>query len=155
MKQILSMNVALVDGVLLEHPTTVFTNDNIEVITYASKDLLNTAVASMAVVKFKPIPSLGEWCEEKVIYAYGVDKAVCVQGHNRMSFKPEDTPALFTVIKTITTDYPVWKQPIGSTDAYKIGDRVHFPLITDPVYESLIAANVWSPTVYPAGWKKL
>jgi len=149
------MNVALVDGVLLEHPTTVFTNDNIEVITYATKDLLNTAVASMPVSKFKPLPNVGEWCEAKVIYAYGADKVQCVQSHKRMEFKPEDTPALFTVIKTITTDYPVWKQPIGSTDAYKKGDKVHFKLITDPVYESVIDANVWSPTTYPAGWKKL
>lgn len=155
MKQILSINVALVDGVLLEHPTTVFTNDNIEVITYTTKELLNTAVASMAVAKFKPLPIIGEWCEEKVIYAYGLDKAVCVQSHKRMDLKPEDTPALFTIIKTIAADYPVWKQPIGSTDAYAKGDIVHFPLITSPVYESLIAANVWSPTVYPAGWKKI
>jgi len=49
----------------------------------------------------------------------------------------------------------VWKQPAGGHDAYKKGDKVHFKLITDPVYESLIDANVWSPTTYPAGWKKL
>lgn len=48
---------------------------------------------------------------------------------------------------------PVWVQPTGAHDAYNIGDKVHFPTITDPVYESLINANVWSPTTYPQGWR--
>ena len=48
--------------------------------------------------------------------------------------------------------YPVWKQPTGAHDAYQIGDRVHFPDADSPVYESLINANTWSPTAYPAGW---
>lgn len=45
---------------------------------------------------------------------------------------------------------PAWVQPSGSTDAYKIGDRVTFQ---SKIYESVINANVWSPTAYPAGWK--
>ena len=48
---------------------------------------------------------------------------------------------------------PVWKQPTGAHDAYKKGDKVHFPKLADPVYESLINANVYSPTAYPAGWR--
>lgn len=48
---------------------------------------------------------------------------------------------------------PIWVQPTGAHDAYNIGDKVHFPTITDPVYESLINANVWSPIVYAAGWR--
>lgn len=32
------------------------------------------------------------------------------------------------------------------------GDRVSFE---GSDYESLIAGNVWSPTGYPAGWRKL
>ena len=43
-----------------------------------------------------------------------------------------------------------WVQPTGAHDAYKKGDRVTFNAKT---YESLIDANVWSPSVYPAGWK--
>jgi hypothetical protein len=42
-----------------------------------------------------------------------------------------------------------WVQPTGGHDAYNIGDRVLFGGLT---YESLINANVWSPTAYPAGW---
>ena len=43
-----------------------------------------------------------------------------------------------------------WVQPVGASDAYRKGDRV---LFQGKVYESLIDANVWSPTAYPAGWK--
>ena len=49
----------------------------------------------------------------------------------------------------------IWVQPTGAHDAYNIGDKVHFPTLTDPIYESLINANVYSPTTYPAGWKQL
>ena len=57
-----------------------------------------------------------------------------------------------TTTSTTITSIPVWKQPTGAGDAYNIGDKVHFPTITDPVYKSLINANTWSPVVYPAGW---
>lgn len=48
-----------------------------------------------------------------------------------------------------------WVQPTGAHDAYQKGDRVYFPTANDKVYESLIDANVWSPTTYPAGWKQI
>jgi len=59
---------------------------------------------------------------------------------------------LWLIIPTVV-GYPVWVQPTGAHNAYKKGDRVHFPSATDPVYESLIDANVWSPTIY--GWVKI
>lgn len=43
-----------------------------------------------------------------------------------------------------------WVQPTGAHDAYKKGDRVTF---NGETYESVIDANVWSPSAYPAGWK--
>ena len=48
--------------------------------------------------------------------------------------------------------YDEWKQPTGGHDAYNIGDRVMFE---GRVYESVINANTWSPTTYPAGWKQI
>lgn len=65
---------------------------------------------------------------------------------------PDIIPALW---KEILSGITVWKQPTGGHDAYKKGDKVYFPTEKDSVYESLIDANVWSPTVYPAGWKKV
>jgi len=114
-----------------------------------------TFIASMGADKFPTIPNEGEKCEEGKVYKYGNDKAKCLQGHTRMHFAPEETPALWLIIHSITVDYPVWVQPTGAHDAYNKGDKVHFPTITDPIYESLIDANVWSPTGYPQGWKKL
>ena len=49
---------------------------------------------------------------------------------------------------------PVWEQP-DSTNPYMTGDKVHYPTADDPVYESLIDNNVWSPEAYPAGWKEV
>lgn len=40
---------------------------------------------------------------------------------------------------------------IPAQDAYMIGDKVHFPTILDPVYQSLVEYSVWSPLDYPIG----
>ena len=49
---------------------------------------------------------------------------------------------------------PVWERP-GSTNPYMKGNKVHYPTIDDPVYESKIDNNVWSPDEYPDGWNML
>lgn len=41
-------------------------------------------------------------------------------------------------------------QPTSAADTYSIGDKVRFNGV---IYESLINDNVWSPGVYPQGWK--
>lgn len=80
----------------------------------------------------------------------------CIQPHTtQVDYTPEATLNVLWKEVPVTSDYPVWTQPTGAHDVYQKGDRVHFPTINDPVYESLINANVWSPTVYPSGWKKL
>lgn len=43
-------------------------------------------------------------------------------------------------------------QPTGAHDAYKKGDKVKFE---GKVYESLIDANTYSPSAYPAGWTEI
>lgn len=74
----------------------------------------------------------------------------CVQAHtSQADWQPKDVPALFTRVA-----YPNqildFVQPTGAQDAYNIGDQV---LFNGSVYESLINANVWSPTTYPQGWQ--
>lgn len=78
-----------------------------------------------------------------------------ITGHvTQVDWEPQSAPSLF--VETSAPDViAVWKQPTGAHDAYQTGDKVHFPTATYPVYESLIDANVWSPTAYPDGWKKL
>lgn len=95
--------------------------------------------------------------------AYALDERIrhgeklyrCVQAHtSQADWTPDATPALWTEVAK-PGEIPVWKQPTGAQDAYNKGDKVHYPTVSDPVYESLIDANVYSPEAYPAGWKKL
>ena len=51
-----------------------------------------------------------------------------------------------------TETIPVFVQPTGAHDAYKKGDKVKFE---GKIYESLIDANTYSPSDYPAGWKEI
>lgn len=47
---------------------------------------------------------------------------------------------------------PEFKQPSGTHDAYKKGDRVSY---NGKIYESAIDNNVYSPEAYPSGWKEI
>lgn len=100
MKQILSMNYAMIGSDILSHPSTIFTNEDVEVVTFDTEEQLVTYIAGMETGMFPELPAVGEWCEE-IIYKYGVDKAKCKQAHNRMHYALEEQPALWTVIKTI------------------------------------------------------
>ena len=51
-----------------------------------------------------------------------------------------------------TETIPDFVQPTGAHDAYKKGDTVKFE---GKIYESLIDANTYSPSAYPAGWKEV
>lgn len=76
----------------------------------------------------------------------------CAQAHTTQAdWTPETTPALWVKIAAEGT-IPDFIQPTGAHDAYQIGDKVNF---NGNIYESLINANTYSPTAYPAGWKKL
>ena len=97
------------------------------------------------------------WRENMVV---SVDNRICyldklyrvVQAHTTQTgWEPDKTPALFTEVAK-PGEIPKWKQPTGSQDAYQIGDKVEFE---GKIYESVIANNTWSPTVYPAGWQEV
>ena len=99
-----------------------------------------------------------EW---KVGVAYAVNDRIryqeqlykVVQAHtSQADWTPDITPALYTPVAEPGT-IPVWVQPTGAQDAYMTGDKVHYPTADDPVYESLIDNNTWSPEAYPAGWQ--
>lgn len=92
---------------------------------------------------------------EGVRIRYGEKLYKCVQAHtSQADWTPDATPALWTEVAK-PGDIPVWKQPTGAQDAYRIGDKVWFPDKGDHVYESLADYNVYSPADYPAGWKML
>lgn len=83
-----------------------------------------------------------------------IDKLYKVnQAHTSQSdWTPDITPALYTEVAK-PGEIPVWRQPTGAQDAYNTGDKVHFPTASDPVYESTVDNNVWSPADYPQGWQ--
>lgn len=87
--------------------------------------------------------------EEGILYK-------CLQEHvSQESWHPSAAPSLWA--KVLIPDpevIPVWEQP-DSANAYMTGDKVHYPTADDPVYESLIDNNVWSPADYPAGWQQV
>ena len=70
----------------------------------------------------------------------------CVQSHTPQSdWHPADTPALWKEVSI--EEWPEWKQPIGSEDAYKAGDKVSH---NEKHWVSDVDGNVWEPGVY--GW---
>jgi hypothetical protein len=100
------------------------------------------------------------WSGDSVQYTVGdrvrYDETLykVLQDHtSQPTWRPVDAPSLFAKVLIPDPDViPVWEQP-DSTNPYMTGDKVHYPTIDDPVYESLIDNNVWSPADYPAGWK--
>ena len=78
----------------------------------------------------------------------------CIQSHtSQAGWEPPNAPALWKTHEEGGDGIPVWVQPTGSQDAYMTGDKVHYPTIDDPVYESKMDYNVHSPEAYPEGWQ--
>ena len=92
--------------------------------------------------------------EDKVLKHNGIWYEVIQPHVTQIGWEPDKTPALFKV-PIIPGTIPVFVHPTGAHDVYMKGDKVHFPAISDPVYESLIDNNSWSPVEYAQGWKKL
>ena len=77
----------------------------------------------------------------------------CVQAHtSQADWTPDKTPALWTEVAK-PGEIPVWKQPTGAQDAYRISDKVHYPDKDGPVYVCIIDYNTYAPDIY--GWEKL
>lgn len=53
---------------------------------------------------------------------------------------------------TTTDEYPEYKQPTGSADAYNTGDKITY---NEKKYECVMDNCVWNPDDYPAGWKEV
>lgn len=136
----------------LDENTTLITNAEVAE-EFSTQEELQTRIAQLDVTKFPALPEVGEWCEKNVVYKYGIDKAKCLQSHTRMHYAPEETPALFLIITTVST-YPVWKQPTGAHDSYQVGDRVtHNGFDWECTAGDGSGSNSWEPGVY--GWTKI
>ncbi len=82
---------------------------------------------------------------------YGEKLYKCVQAHtSQAGWEPPNVPALWTEVAK-PGEIPVWKQPTGAQDAYRIGDKVHYPDKEGPVYISTLDYNTYPPDIY--GWE--
>ena len=73
-----------------------------------------------------------------------------LQDHTSQSdWTPDAASSLYVEIADPSNEYPEFKQPTGAHDAYAKDAKVTFE---GKHYKSLIDANVYSPTAYPAGW---
>lgn len=64
------------------------------------------------------------------------------------NWRPADSPSLY--VEVTIEEWPAWKQPVGSTDAYNIGDKVAH---NDKHWISFVDGNTWEPGVY--GWNEV
>lgn len=87
-----------------------------------------------------------------------IDNRICyenklyrvVQTHKTQEgWEPDNTPALFAQVAK-PGEIPIWVQPTGAQDAYRIGDKVHYPTAEDPIYECTSDYNIYAPDVF--GW---
>jgi len=75
---------------------------------------------------------------------------ICLQSHQTLvGWEPEKTPALWKEVVTVV-DIPVWKQPTGAHDAYRLGDIV---IYKNKTWECISDYCVYAPGVF--GWKEI
>lgn len=94
------------------------------------------------------------WNAESVAYAvgdrvrYGDLLYKCLTAHtSQESWTPDAAPSLWVRIDDPAIEWPEWRQPQGSTDAYAKGAKVSH---NGKRWISDLDANVWEPGV--SGW---
>ena len=86
--------------------------------------------------------------DDRFRYKEGFYKVL--QDHNSQeNWAPDTASSLYVQISNPNIEWPEWKQPTGSQDAYNAGDKVTYK---GKKYTSKIDANTWSPEDYPNGW---
>ena len=82
---------------------------------------------------------------------YGENLYKCLTAHtSQPSWTPTDSPSLWVRIDDPSIEWPEWRQPVGSTDAYPRGAKVSH---NSKHWISDVDGNVWEPGVY--GWTEV
>ena len=75
----------------------------------------------------------------------------CLQNHTaQAAWLPTDAPSLWVRIDDPSIEWPEWRQPVGSTDAYAKDAKVYH---NGKHWTSDVDGNVWEPGVY--GWTEV
>ena len=130
--------------------------DDAEKLQALSKLLASTVVAlddeaALEVMALFPAWSefIGKELHKDERYYYNDKLFKVLQDHTAQAeWTPEVSPSLF--VEVSVEEFPEWKQPVGSTDAYSNGDKVAY---NGEHYVSIADGNVWEPGVY--GWEKI
>lgn len=118
--------------------------------------MINKAAASLddsdalTAVEMFPVwaPGVAYLVSERVRYDGTLYR--CEQAHtSQEGWEPDTAQALWTQVAE-PGEIPVWRQPTGAQDAYRLGEKVHYPDANGPVYVSTIDYNTYQPGVY--GW---
>lgn len=75
----------------------------------------------------------------------------CLTAHTAQeSWTPDVSPSLWVRVDNPAEEWPQWRQPQGSTDAYGLGAKVSH---NGKRWTSTVDNNVWEPGVY--GWSEV
>lgn len=81
---------------------------------------------------------------------YGSELYKCEQAHvSQSTWTPDTAHSLWTRIDDPAIEWPEWKQPQGSTDAYRMGAKVSH---NEKHWISDVDGNVWEPGTTGAPW---
>lgn len=123
----------------------------------ATLDIETQEADILSVASVFPSYKVGKLYKIKEIFSYGETSVGDAQLYQVLQehisteeWLPDQSPSLYKAIGIADDGYPVWVQPIGTSDAYNSGDIVNYEGV---LYRSLIDGNVWSPDTYPAGWE--
>jgi hypothetical protein len=107
-----------------------------------------TGLDGISTTGLDPLPDPGEPVEE-IMYAYNGAVVLCRQAHTRTAFPPEETPALFTFVRSGTDlDWiPNEKVEVGETRWYE-GTEYEVDI-------AHLTLDGREPTVYTAGWSEV
>ena len=117
---------------------------------YKASASLDDADALEAVEFFPTWSGDGVAYEKGIRVRYDGELYRCEQSHtSQADWTPDAVKALWTVVAE-PGEIPVWVQPTGAQDAYRLNDKVYYPEKGGNIYISVIDYNTYEPTVY--GW---
>lgn len=130
---------------------------NIKEIAYKKRKQIETASAKLTdeeapecVWMFPPWNTFGHDYTAGDRVQYGGLLYRCLTAHtSQASWSPDAAPSLWVRIDDPSVEWPEWRQPAGSTDAYPAGAKVSH---NGKRWTSDVDANVWEP---PAQWTEV
>ena len=93
----------------------------------------------------------GEWVSYGVNAVGDPQLYQVLQDHTSAAeWTPDTATSLYKAVGIDPSGIPTWVQPLGATDAYKLGNIV---MHNNKKWKSIIDNNVWEPGVY--GWEEV